>query len=85
MEKEKRCISILIHEKVNLIFIQIENPYTGALQMKHGLPQTSKQDKYEHGYGMESIQTMAEKYGGFLKLETGQDIFVLRITIPQSR
>ena len=34
---------------------------------------------------MESIQTMAEKYGGFLKLETGQDIFVLRITIPQSR
>ena len=85
VEKEKRCISILIHEKVNLIFIQIENPYTGALQMKHGLPQTSKQDKHEHGFGMESIQTMAEKYGGFLKLETGQDIFVLRITIPQSR
>ena len=53
--------------------------------MKHGLPQTSKQDKHEHGFGMESIQTMAEKYGGFLKLETGQDIFVLRITIPQSR
>ena len=85
VEEEKRCISILIHEKVNLIFIQIENPYSEALHFKHGLPQTSKADKDYHGFGMESIRTMAEKYGGFLTLETGQDIFVLRITIPRSR
>ena len=85
VEEEKRCISILIHEKVNLIFIQIENPYSEALHFKHGLPQTSKEDKDYHGFGMESIRTMAEKYGGFLTLETGQDIFVLRITIPRSR
>ena len=85
MEEEKRCISILIHEKVNLIFIQIENPYSEALHFKHGLPQTCKDDKDYHGFGMESIRTMAEKYGGFQTLETGQDIFVLRITIPRSR
>ena len=42
-------------------------------------------DKDYHGFGMESIRTMAEKYGGFLTLETGQEIFVLRITIPRSR
>ena len=51
------------------------------------------QDEMENGqvtyrYSAEEIATlraMAEKYGGFLTLETGQDIFVLRITIPRSR
>lgn len=83
--EDKRCISILIHEKVNLIFIQIENPYSGQLHFRHGLPLTDKPDHNYHGFGVGSIKAMAEKYGGFMTIETQQNIFVLRITIPRSR
>ena len=83
--EDKRCISILIHEKVNLIFIQIENPYSGQLHFRHGLPLTDKPDQNYHGFGVGSIKAMAEKYGGFMTIETQQNIFVLRITIPRSR
>ena len=81
--KENRGISILIHEKVNLIFIQVENHYQGNLNLIDGLPITSKEDKIFHGFGLKSIIHIAEKYGGFVNLETGHEIFVLRITIPQ--
>ncbi|SCP97689.1 ATP-binding protein [Anaerobium acetethylicum] len=83
LDREENCgISILVHEKVNLIFIQVENHFRGGLQMKNGLPLTDKEDKKYHGFGLKSIIHVAEKYGGFVKIETDCQIFVLRITIP---
>lgn len=81
--REERCISLLVHKKVNLIFIQVENRYQGELKMQNHLPVTKKTDKGYHGFGLKSIIHTAEEYGGFVTIETEQQMFLLRITIPE--
>lgn len=83
--KEDRNIGILVHEKINMIFIQFENPYQGKLMLKEGLPVTDKRDTRFHGYGIKSIRHIAEKYGGFIKVECENQVFVLRITLPKGQ
>lgn len=79
---EQRHIGLIIHKKVDLIFIQFENPYTGEIKMKDGLPVSDKPNNGYHGFGVKSIQQVAEKYDGFITIETVGQIFVLRVTIP---
>lgn len=79
---DQRCISLLLHKKAGLIFIQFENPYQDDIRMENGIPRTSKHDRNYHGFGIKSIIHTAEKYGGFVTIETEYKIFLLRLTIP---
>lgn len=79
---EQRCISLLLYKKAGLIFIQIENQYLDEIVLENGIPLTSKHDRNYHGFGIKSIIHTAEKYGGFVTLETEYKIFLLRLTIP---
>lgn len=78
----ERLIRLRIQEKSGLVFLQVENPYRGMLELRDGLPLTSKVDKYNHGYGLKSIRDIVEKYHGFLNLETEGGLFVLRLSFP---
>lgn len=79
---EKRVISVSIFSKAGLVFIQCENYYEGELTLVNGLPKSTKSPDGYHGYGINGIRLTAEKYGGFLTLETDNHVFLLRITIP---
>lgn len=78
----ERLIRLRIQEKAGLVFLQIENPYAGALELRDGLPLTRKEDRENHGFGLKSIRDVAEKYRGFLNLETKGGLFVLRLSFP---
>lgn len=78
----KRYISISIKETRGLIVFHIENPYTSVLQFEDGLPVTTKMDKSFHGFGLKSIQLMAEKYNGYLSIVAQDNLFTLNIAIP---
>jgi hypothetical protein len=81
-DPEQRVISLSVYTKANLVILQLENFYEGDLTLEEGLPQTSKGDRENHGYGLKSIRFTAEKYHGFLSLQTQDHIFMLRVTIP---
>ena len=66
-----------------MVSIHVENCFEGSLSFEDGLPQTSKEDKSYHGFGMKSMQTIAEKYGGFLTASTKSGVFNLDIVIPK--
>ena len=85
LPEEERAVSILLHEKAGLIFVQIENRYQGEIVMKDGLPVTSKADKNYHGFGVRSIVQTTEKYHGFVTIEAENGIFLLRLTFPASQ
>lgn len=85
LPEEERAVSILLHEKAGLIFVQIENRYQGEIVMKDGLPVTSKPDKNYHGFGVRSIVQTTEKYHGFVTIEAENGIFLLRLTFPASQ
>lgn len=83
LTEEKRFISALLYEKKSLIFFQVENYYEGELKLQDNIPITTKEEKEYHGFGVRSIQQIVEKYHGFVTIETANQIFLLRITIPK--
>ena len=78
-EESKRTIHLSVHEKKGLILLQCENPYAGSVILKDGLPETSKTDKENHGIGTRSILSTAAQYGGTVRINTDENMYVLRI------
>lgn len=83
-DPDRRTISIMVFTRANLVFLQLENYYSGPMKLEEGLPRTTKQEETGyHGFGLKSIRHTAEKYGGFLTIQNEDDIFLLRVTIPK--
>lgn len=82
-EEEKRVISLTVHSQGQFLSIQINNYFKGKLELKDGLPVTSKEDKKYHGFGMKSMKCVVEKYGGSMVVKTENDIFILQILLQK--
>ena len=78
-DETRRAVHLSVHEKKGLVILQCENPYDGSVEMRDGLPLTSKADKTAHGFGTKSVQATAEKYGGVLRVNPDNGMYVLRI------
>lgn len=78
----ERYVNLQIREKANLVLIRMENPYHGEIRRLGEQLATTKPDKEVHGFGVKSIRHTVEKYGGQMKIETGNQIFVLRLMFP---
>lgn len=81
-DPEKRIIFLNVTTQLGMVVIHLENYYQGELNFTDGLPHTTKGDKNYHGFGVKSIQMIAEKYKGNVALLTSDGIFNLNITIP---
>lgn len=79
---EKRIIFVSVKKELGMAIIHVENNYTGELIMADGIPRTSKDDEFYHGYGVKSIRMVVEKYDGNMALLPQNGIFNLNITIP---
>lgn len=83
-DHDKRAISVSIFASHGIAIMQVENFYEGELKFADGLPATTKDPAY-HGYGLKCIRSTAEKYGGTLSIQSENNIFLLRITLPTER
>lgn len=81
-DREKRLISLTVRSQGQLLIVTEENYHDGQLTLEHGLPVTTKADKRFHGFGMQSIKLITEKYGGDLRLQSQAGIFRLSILFP---
>ncbi len=75
----RRSIHLSVHERRGLVMLQCENPYEGEITMKDGLPVTVKDDKLNHGIGTRSIASTAAAYGGTLRIDPSDGMYILRI------
>jgi len=78
-QKDKRIINLSVKCQNDMLLIQSDNYYTGNIVFKNGLPQTTKEDAQWHGFGMQSIKMIVQKYGGELSTYVMDDIFHLSI------
>lgn len=78
---EERVISFSLRRQGAMAHIHVENPFAEAVSMKGGLPVTTKGDENYHGFGMLSMKTIAEQYGGGLSVCAGDGIFSLDIVL----
>lgn len=69
--------------KGDVISITEENGYSGEIELKDGLPQTSKGDTANHGFGMKSIDYIVKKYGGGLDIRFAENVFKLSIVFAK--
>jgi len=80
-ECKEKYIKINIDMLGSCIIIKSENPFNGKLKKEGNRILTVKKDKTKHGYGLKSIRNIAEKYGGFVKLNHDDNIFIVEVQI----
>lgn len=84
-DPEKRLIRLAVCAQNDLLLLRFENYYEAQLNFEDGLPRTTKADRHYHGYGIKSIRYTAEKYGGSVTINTGDNWFRLCVLIPLPR
>lgn len=87
-ERDKRTIGLTVRQNLGMVVIHSENFYAGEIKMRDGLPTTIKRradgslDTTNHGFGMQSIRLIAQRYGGSMKCCAKNSLFTLDLIIP---
>lgn len=80
-DKDKRFIRLFVKPQGGMILIHEENYFEGVAVFVEGLPQTTKDDKIYHGFGIKSMQRTAKKYGGDIRISTDDGMYKADILI----
>lgn len=78
---DKKWISLSIKQVNKMIIIKVSNSMSQKPILLNGKYVTMKKDKRLHGYGMESIENIAEKYEGFFLCRYDQQSFTATLTL----
>ncbi len=72
-------VKITSYRRENACMLEIKNSFEGSITYDEitGLPQTTKSDKKQHGFGLESIRKTARKYFGDIDISSGSGEFTL--------
>lgn len=81
-DDEKKVINVAALERGSMLHIFVDNYFDGELEFRNGFPVTSKDDKGYHGYGVKSMQMIAKKYGGDIRISVQNHTFSLQIMLP---
>lgn len=75
-----RYIDLAIKQNRGNVAIQCRNSYEGADICD--IPDTVKQDRLAHGFGIKSIKYIIERYGGTMVISGKEGVFTINIIIP---
>lgn len=79
IDSSKRVISLKVKQVNDFVVVDETNYFSGKLKFVNGLPQTTKQNKEMHGFGMKSIEVISGAYDGNLKVSQEDELFHLNI------
>ena len=63
------------------LFIRLTNPYSGMAQKGEGDFRTRKEDKKNHGFGLQNVHYVVDKYDGEIKIEKEGNVFLVEILL----
>ena len=81
-EEDRRFISVSVRESNGFVYVHMDNYCSVPPEFIGGLPQTTKGDKYYHGFGTKSIAGIVAKYSGELSMNVEEERFNLDILFP---
>ena len=81
-DPQQRFLSMTIRRINQLAYVRIENHCSVIPQFSKGLPQTTKADKSQHGFGTRSIQNICHKYNGECRMSVEENVFITELMIP---
>ena len=62
--------------------IHMENRYAGEMSFSDGLPQTTKGDTANHGFGMRSMRGIVARHGGTMTVRAKDGVFSINVLLP---
>ncbi len=80
--ESKKCIDVSFTKKEDSTEVEFLNYFTGEVKFSDNIIKTSKNDDRYHGFGVLSIKTVVEKYGGNFSYCINDDIFILTLVFP---
>ena len=83
-DESSRMISLKSNARGEMVVLQIENTYAGERELNDGLPATTKQGG-GHGFGLRSIQRIAQRWGGDMSVRAEGGIFKLSVFMRAQR
>jgi sensor histidine kinase regulating citrate/malate metabolism len=81
-DPSRRMIYLGLMQKKGFIYIEVRNYCEEPVKLKNGLPETTKSDTKQHGYGIKSIVYVVHKNNGSIHFENREDEFGMKILIP---
>ncbi|OZG65266.1 ATP-binding protein [Bifidobacterium eulemuris] len=84
-DADKRVVSASARQRGDLIVISVDNHFEGTVEMRDGLPVTTKADAASHGLGLKSIRHIARRYGGDILVAAEPPVFTVQISLVASR
>lgn len=86
-DTDRRTIGLTVRKILGMTIIHAENFYAGEVKIQDGLPVTTKRrtdgnlDTTNHGFGMQSIRLIAQRYSGSMKCSAQDGLFTLDILL----
>lgn len=81
LDSDGKRIDLCARAAKGILSVEVRNPFAG--QLSGDLPETTKQDSVNHGYGLRSIQEIARKYGGDMEIRQEEGLFCLFCYVPE--
>ena len=82
LPEERRSITVSVRRALGGVSIHVENPCVPGVRFEGGLPQTTKPDRANHGFGSRSMRGIATRHGGTYVAEEVAGTFHLNILLP---
>ncbi|MDD3417774.1 MAG: ATP-binding protein [Lachnospiraceae bacterium] len=76
-------VSVISYRKKNAFMIEISNNIQKPIDVNEetGLPESTKSDSQNHGFGLTNIRKVARKYYGDIDIEQKDNVFLLSIML----
>lgn len=82
-DPKDRLIHLTVSNQKGFLRIVAENRFDGDVELEGGMPKTTKGNTAFHGFGVKSMKSIAEKYGGSMRINTENGWFKVGILIPR--
>jgi sensor histidine kinase YesM len=80
---ENPYVLIKAYRKKNAYMLEVKNSILKSVEMdgETGLPETTKEDKTSHGFGLANIRKVAQKYYGDIDIHQDENSFALTVML----
>ena len=84
-DPDSRALSVRCQKRGGFVVLNFRNACLQQHLPVDALPKTTKDDPENHGFGLTSIRTVTEKYGGQMSLRSENGEFVLTLLFPEKK
>lgn len=84
-DPDARALSVRCQKRGEFVILNFRNSCAAKPLPVDTLPQTTKPDAENHGFGLTNIRMAAEKYGGQMSVRAEQNEFVLTLLFQQKK